>query len=420
MNTRTVRATAVTVARQAQAAWGEARRRVRAVPGLATISPAGWFVLLASIGCWWLGATLNWLELVLIAATGLLTLAFGAVFTLGRATLDVSVTLSRRRVVAGTGTQCQVAVRNLSRRRTLPLSLELPVGGRVESFGLPGLGGDKRHVRDFSIDTVRRGVIVVGPATTVRGDPLGLLRRAVAWHEPRELFVYPVTVALQPFGAGLIRDLEGHPTTDLSPSDLAFHALREYVPGDDHRHIHWRSSARHESATQSGKFLVRQYLDTRRAHLAVIMDADLAGYRADQDVFEVAVSAAASVAVRALNDEIDTTVVAGEQVAYRASRQRALDAFARVAPAGTSLAELCARTARVAPDTTIAVVVTGSRPTTQDIRRAVAVFAQEVRVVTVRVDPDSRVSLASAGGVALLSVPDLTSLPSALAGGGPR
>lgn len=420
METRNVRVTAVAVTQQVRAAWRAVAHRSRAVPGLATIAPVGWFVLLASLGCWLLGSALNWIELVLVAATGLLTLAFGAVFTVGRATLDVSVALDRRRVVAGTSTRCAVVVHNMSRRRTLPLSLELPVGGRVETFGLPGLGGDRRETRDFMIDTVRRGVIVVGPATTVRGDPLGLLRRAVAWHEPQELFVHPPTVVLRPFGAGLIRDLEGHPTADLSPSDLAFHALREYVPGDDHRHIHWRSSARHDSATQSGKFLVRQYLDTRRAHVSVVLHTDLVSYDADQETFEIAVSAAASVAVRALADEIDTTVVAGDQTSYRTSRQRGLDTFARVSSVIDSLAELCSRTARVAPDTTVAVVVTGARPTTKDVRRAIAVFAQEVRTVVVRIDPARRVSLTTIGGAALLSVPDLAALPSALAGGDPR
>ena len=55
-------------------------------------------------------------------------------------------------------------------------------------------------------------------------------------------------------------------------SDLAFHALREYVPGDDLRHVHWRSSAR------AGELLVRQYHDTRRNHATVVVDADPAAY----------------------------------------------------------------------------------------------------------------------------------------------
>ena len=35
-------------------------------------------------------------------------------------------------------------------------------------------------------------------------------------------------------------------------SDLAFHALREYVPGDDLRHVHWRSSAKADTLCRSG------------------------------------------------------------------------------------------------------------------------------------------------------------------------
>ena len=32
---------------------------------------------------------------------------------------------------------------------------------------------------------------------------------------------------------GFIRDIEGATTQDLSSADVSFHALREYVPGDD-------------------------------------------------------------------------------------------------------------------------------------------------------------------------------------------
>ena len=114
-------------------------------------------------------------------------------------------------------------------------------------------------------------------ATTVHGDPLGLVRRTVAWTERTELFVHPLTVSLESLGAGLLRDLEGTVTPDLSMSDLAFHALREYQPGDDRRYIHWRSSAKHD------RLLVRQFLDTRRSHLAVVVDTSPEVYARDVD-----------------------------------------------------------------------------------------------------------------------------------------
>ena len=155
----------------------------------------------------------------------------------------------------------------------LPILVELPVGLSAARFVLPPLTPGDAHEELFVVPTSRRGVIQVGPATTVQGDPLGLMRRTLTWTERTELFVHPRTVALESLGAGLLRDLEGSTTEDVSMSDLAFHALREYQPGDDRRYIHWRSSAK------AGKLLVRQFLDTRRSHVTVIVDPDPEQYR---------------------------------------------------------------------------------------------------------------------------------------------
>ena len=72
--------------------------------------------------------------------------------------------------------------------------------------------------------------------------------------------------ARRPLPVGFAKDLEG-PTSDASPAgDIAFHALRPYQLGDDHRHIHWMSTAR------TGTLMVRHYVDNRRPTLAVLLD----------------------------------------------------------------------------------------------------------------------------------------------------
>ena len=81
-----------------------------------------------------------------------------------------------------------------------------------------------------------------------------------------ELLVAPRVTDLSVFAGGLTNDLDGATSQQLSMSDLAFHALREYVPGDDLRHVHWRSSAK------AGELLVRQYHETRRGHVTVLVD----------------------------------------------------------------------------------------------------------------------------------------------------
>ena len=196
----------------------------------------------------------------------------------------------------------------------MPSRMELVVGIGVAEFDVPSLAGGAAHEELFVLPTARRGVIPVGPATSVRGDPLGLLRRSVPWTEPVPLFVHPRIAPLGHLGAGFLRDLEGQPTPDLSPADIAFHALRDYQPGDDRRFVHWMTSAR------VGKLMVRQFTDTRRAHLAVVVDGSRSAYvdgSADLcEEFELAISIAGSLGVRAVSDEQDVSMmVAGHDVA---------------------------------------------------------------------------------------------------------
>ena len=70
---------------------------------------------------------------------------------------------------------------------------------------------------------------------------------------------------------------------------MAFHRLREYVPGDDLRLVHWRSSAR------SGRLVVKHNVDTSQPFSVVLLDVRPGGYTAES--FESAIDVAASVLV---------------------------------------------------------------------------------------------------------------------------
>ncbi|MGI5242980.1 DUF58 domain-containing protein [Dactylosporangium sp. CA-139066] len=381
----------------------------------ATVTPLGRVVLAGAVALWAAGARFGWVEAVYAGLTGLCALGLGALFTLGRTAVAVTVEPQRRRLTAGVPgehTPVTVSVTNTSRRRLLPFRLEVVNGAAVESFPIPGLAPVGVRAAVFEVPARRRGVIVLGPATSVRGDPLGLLQRRVEWSGATEVVVHPATVRLDPVGQGLLRDLEGRTSNDISMSDLAFHTLRDYVPGDDRRYIHWRSSAK------AGAFLVRQFQDTRRTCLLLVVDGDPAAY-ADPGEFETAISAAASVAVRAVDDGVDATLVAGEAwsgsaPAQRRSRQVLLDTCARAALGGAGLPAQVARGVRSVPEATYAFVVTGPRVPFADLRRACARLPVGTPAVAVRVAPAERARLAASGSLSVVTLPALGDLPGLL------
>ncbi len=373
------------------------------------LSPLGAGVLVTGAVASVAGALLGWVELATVGATLLLALVVAALATVGRSTYAVRLDLSGRRVRVGERAVGRLAVRNTSGRRLLPARVELPVGRGSAEFPLPSLGPGEEHEDVFAVPTSRRGVVVVGPVRSVRGDAWGLVRRILEWTDPVDLYVHPAVVALPGGGHGMLRDLEGQATRTLSDSDLSFHALRDYVPGDDRRHIHWRSSAR------LGDLMVRQFEDTRRSHTAVALALDPADY-ADDDELELAVSVAASVALAALRDERDVTVLAGGGPLRVGSARALLDDCASLVPAtgaGRS-GDLAAWAVRAVPQASVAVLVGGSTLSAAELRAHAATVPAGVRAVLVACDRSAPASVRTEGTLTVVRMPALADLPRAL------
>jgi uncharacterized protein (DUF58 family) len=406
--------------KQRLASWGtrvrsvlvRVGRAVRRAPFLSLLTPLGASALVVSLVAWAVGAAVGWIELFLAASTGLLVVAACGFFAVNRSQPTVQLDPKKRRFPVGDSTTVEVRVHNPSGVPMLPVDLEVVVGDAMEPFALPIIGGHGLWQETFPVAGARRGVIAIGPATTVRGDPLGLLERRVRWAEVSYLYVHPQTVPLALLGSGLLRDLEGRATSELSMSDLAFHTLREYSPGDDRRYIHWRSSAK--ALSSGGKLMVRQFQDTRRTQLLVVVDGDRNNY-ADPEEFELAISAGASVAVEAVDEDLDTTVlVANQHVkrrgAVKLTSQLILDACSRADHARRPFPELIADGVRQARDLTFAFLVTGSRPDFATLRRAASRVPRHVRTSVLRVAPGERAAVAPGTAVSVLTMSQLADL----------
>ena len=417
--------------RPSGATWQGRGSRARRV--LSWVTPLGWGVLGLGLLAWVVGARWGWVELTMLAAAALVTFLACCLLAVGGTQVAVTADLDPTRVVVGDPATGRVSVTNTGRVPLLPLLIELPVGVGAARFVLPPLPTGRTHDELYVVPTHRRGVIPVGPARTVQGDPLGLVRRVVERTEVAELFVHPRTSALESLGAGLLRDLEGAATEDQSMSDLAFHALREYQPGDDRRHIHWRSSAK------AGRLLVRQFLDTRRSHATIVVDVDAAAYRmalepeAPGDTaarlvrgdippipdLETAISIAGSIALRCQRDDTDATVVAGRHTAAKAGPQRTLDTLARVEPVdtGSTLRAAAVTAAALAPDTSVLFLITGPQQPFVELQRAANQVGPEVTTVVVVVDHTAEPAIRHTHGLVVLTVAELAQARTVLAAG---
>ena len=379
----------------------------RVTQALEVVKPIGWLVLVLGSGALAVGFVAHWRELAVLGVACLLLLLLALPFLLGRTSVSVDLRLQPERVAAGESVAAGVLVVNRASSRLVPTTLEVPVGSAIHRYGITSLAPGAAHEESFTIRTERRGVIPVGPAMTRRGDPIGIFSRDVVWTPVREVLVRPHLLPMESLGAGLLRDLEGVSTDAVSQSDLAFHALREYVPGDDLRHIHWRSSAKVMASTGESSLLVRQYLDTRRSHATIVVDDRLSAWTDEED-FETAMAVAASIAVRAVLDEFDVSFVCGRHASTGTSNGSdgylALDAVCRADFGDRGIVESGRQATNLAPDTSLAFFVGGSRTEFTELLRSAAAFPPEVKRFGIVVDPSERSRVTETGGLPVLQL----------------
>ena len=357
--------------------WDKVRAFAARVSG--PMTSLGRAVLTIGVLAWVLAALSGWEELAIVAGVCLVGVFVAFAFTFGRTQLSVETVLNPKRVVAGDTAVAEFNVTNTSSRRMLPVRLEVPINDAIATVHVPNLASGDTFEEVLIIPTTRRSVLRVGPIRSVRGDPLAMMRREVVWADADELFVHPRTSSLQGVSSGWLRDLEGNPTNDRSPSDVAFHTLREYVPGDDRRHVHWRTSAR------LNKLMVRQYIDNRRSHLGIVIDTNPANF-ADADEFELAISMAASLGLRAINEGQETSCVAGSAGVSSHNGQTLLDGLSRVelGVPTISLQETAMRAAPLLSAASIVALVTGSALAAGEFPLAAQRFGYDVQMLAIR------------------------------------
>lgn len=372
------------------------------------LSPLGRAALALAAGSMAVGVWLNWHELVLVGVASVVLVGVGIIWQLLPGTIAAEVDLRPRLVVQGaTSPTMTVRVQGGALPMLSP-KVSVPVAGEVVSLRLPHLAPFGLHSESVALPPMPRGAHRVGPATHEKSDPVGLVVRRVPSGPSTELLVVPRTVELSVFAGGLTNDLDGATSQQLSMSDLAFHALREYAPGDDLRHVHWRSSAK------AGELLVRQYHETRRGHVTVLLDGARSSYPRAAD-FELAVSAATSIALRAVRDEFDTYFRCGPHLARGRDAETTYGISCRFDLGADDYLAAAAAAAGSVTGTGLVVQVTGAaRPGLQldDVGRR---FDHGADRLVVRADSRGEPGVTDSARWREITVPDLARLPELVA-----
>jgi uncharacterized protein (DUF58 family) len=146
-------------------------------------------------------------------------------------------------------------------------------------------GGEATY--HYELPTEARGRMTAGPLTLHRVDPFGLASNRLSTGETATLWVHPRKYPARALVGGHPRHHHEGTTTDESlRGSVDLRDVREYVIGDEVRHLHWKASAR------IGRLMVRDYADPEQPRFTLLLDTR--GDTFNPTAFEEAVDLAGS------------------------------------------------------------------------------------------------------------------------------
>jgi uncharacterized protein (DUF58 family) len=262
------------------------------------LTSLGRSVLLASVALFGMAYAVGYADLAIPAVAGCAAVLAAAIFVGRMARLSASLDVTPVRVGRGEYARVTVRLENRAKSRSPRFSLCLPYGPEVGEVPVRSLAAAEARTFDLRIRCEHRGLIRIGPLTLHRRDLFGLCRRVAVVSGPISVRVHPVIHPLPATPSVWSLQGEGSVSRRTPLAGPTFHTLREYVPGDDLRYVHWRASAK--AAASLDNLLVREHVETTSPLTAVLLDTSPRSYASGPaEAFEAAVELTASILVAA-------------------------------------------------------------------------------------------------------------------------
>jgi uncharacterized protein (DUF58 family) len=237
------------------------------------------------------------------------------------------------RLLAGQDASLTVKLTNVSRLSTGLLLAEDTVPyalGSRPRFVFEGIGAGRSRSCGYQLGSDTRGRYVIGPLRIRVADSFGLVSITRAFSSTSVLIVTPRIIPLTrpPLGGFWLGDSE-HGRRSIAASGEDDVAPRAYRTGDSLHRVHWRSTARY------GELMVRREEQYWRNTASLFLDTRRTPYSAA--MFELAVSAAASIGVHLAGEGFEARLVTadGEVPRHGSFQDTLLDTLAVLRPSRT-------------------------------------------------------------------------------------
>ena len=184
----------------------------------------------------------------------------------------------------------------------IPTALDLKPDERARHFlpsrrvlvNLFSLGLYQRVIRRYTVTGTQRGAWRFGPVQLVCGDIFGFRSQFKDFSDTTLLLVYPRLYTLPELGLDARHPFGDYQSRNrLIDDPLRVSGVREYLPGDNFRHIHWKATARRQ------ELQTKQFEPSASRPLAIFINIRTFNHRfegIDPELREFAISAGASLA----------------------------------------------------------------------------------------------------------------------------